>query len=99
MSADIAEQTPVGELYVTALIRAQYRLSLVVLGVGVATIVGLPLLFWLVPASRAATVGGLPLPWLALWVALYPACFGLGWWYVRASRAVEESFARAVSEG
>ena len=65
---ELAEQTGLGEVYLSALLRAQLRLSLaILLGVG-AVVLGLPAMFLLLPATRHLEVGPIPLPWLAIGV-------------------------------
>jgi len=93
---DVREQNPVGELYVRSLVRAQLRLSLAVL-VGLATVIGLlPLAGVLIPAVQTATVGPLPVAWLLLAVAVFPALAGTAWWYVRAAEQTERQFVDLV---
>jgi hypothetical protein len=89
---EIDEQTAVGELYVTALLRAQLRPSLLVLGGLVVTLGGLPLLFALLPDLAAVRVGPFPLPWFLLGVAVYPMLLLAAWWHVRAAERVERDF-------
>lgn len=96
-AAALAEQTGVGELYLAGLLRAQLRLTLSVLGTGALALLGLPVLFTLVPSTRALDVGGLPFPWLVLGVLLYPAIVGLAAWYVRQADALERRFAEVMA--
>lgn len=96
-STDIDEQTRLGELYITTLIRAQWRLSMSVLASATVMIGGLPLLFLLVPATRAVDVGPIPLPWLILGVLIYPAIWLAGRYYVRQSEQIEREFTELVA--
>ena len=98
LAADLVEQTGVGELYLHALLRAQLRLALTVIGVGAAALLGLPLVFALVPATRTLGVGGIPFPWLVLGVLLYPAMVGAAAWYDRHATRLERRFAAIVAE-
>ena len=94
--ADLAEQTPVGEALVRGLVRAQLALALRLLAVLVTLLGGLPLLFALVPATRTAQVLGLPLPWLALGVLVYPALLAAGLLHVRLAERHERDFVDLV---
>lgn len=91
------EQTRLGELYMTSLIRAQWRLSLSVLALTAVMIGGLPLLFLLVPATGTVHVGPVPLPWLILGLLIYPALWLAGRYYVRASEQIEREFTELVT--
>jgi len=94
---DIDEQTRLGELYMTTLIRAQWRLSMSVLASASMMIGGLPLLFVFVPATRTLDVGPIPLPWLILGVLIYPAVWLAGRYYVRQSEQIEREFTELVA--
>lgn len=92
VSTDIDEQTVVGELYISSLVRTQLRLGLAVLaGFGV-TVGGLPLLFLLAPGLARFELLGLPLPWLLLGVLAYPAIGLAAWAHLRAAERVERDF-------
>jgi hypothetical protein len=93
----LVEQTGVGELYLQGLLHSQLRLALVVLGVGAVTLVGLPLLFLLVPATQHLRVLGLPFPWLALGLLLYPAMVAVAAWYAARAERVERRFTDVVT--
>lgn len=95
---ELAEQTGIGELYLQGLLRAQLRLALGVLGIAGATLLGLPLLFALVPATRSLEVAGLPLPWVVLGVLLYPAMVGIAAWFDQHAGRLERRFAEAMDQ-
>ena len=97
VTTDIDEQTRLGELYMTALIRAQWRLSLSVLAFAAVMIGGLPLLFLLVPDTLNVHVGPIPLPWLILGLLVYPAVWLAGRYYVRQSEQIEREFIELVA--
>ncbi len=97
VTADIDEQTRLGELYMTALVRAQWRLSLSVLAFAAVMIGGLPLLFLLVPDTLNVHVGPIPLPWLILGLLIYPAIWLAGRYYVRQSEQIEREFTEMVA--
>ncbi|MFC0627580.1 hypothetical protein [Kribbella deserti] len=93
---EIDEQTQVGDLYMRSLIQSQLRLALkVILGTAVS-LGALPLLFALVPASRTLNVLGIPLPWLLLGVAVYPAVYVAARIYVRHAERIESEFTEFV---
>lgn len=94
----LAEQTGVGELYLHGLLRAQLRLTLTVLGVGALALLGLPVLFALVPATRRLDIAGVPFPWLLLGVLLYPVMMALAAWYDRHATRLEQRFAEVVAQ-
>ena len=95
-ASEIDEGTEVGELYVTALLRAQLRPGLLVLGVVTTVLGALPVLFLLAPGLSEIRLGPVPLPWLLLGVAVYPLLAGAGWWHVRAAERVERDAARVL---
>lgn len=96
VARDLDEQTELGDVYLDGLMRAQLRLSTAVVALTVVGLVGLPLVLTLVPAAQTITVAGLPFPWLALGVAVYPAAWFLAWWYTRQAERVEVDFAEVV---
>jgi hypothetical protein len=97
VSADIDEQTRLGELYMDTLIRAQWRLSVSILASATVMIGGLPLLFYLVPGTSSLHIGPVPLPWLILGVLIYPAVWFAGRYYVRQSEQIEREFTALVA--
>ena len=97
VTSDIDEQTPLGELYMATLIRAQWRLSVSVLASAAVMIGGLPLLFLFLPATQTLNIGPIPLPWLILGVLIYPAVWLAGRYYVRQSENIEREFTELVA--
>ncbi|MEO5875274.1 MAG: hypothetical protein ABIQ26_09795 [Streptosporangiaceae bacterium] len=93
---EIDEQTRLGEVYMSALVRSQLRLSLFVCTLLLVVVGGLPLLFLLVRPVREARLMGFPLPWVLLAVLLYPLFVGIGWWYVRQAERNERDFTELV---
>ncbi|MGF1431000.1 hypothetical protein [Kitasatospora sp. LaBMicrA B282] len=70
-----------------ALRRSQLRAALTAGAVLVLLLGPLPVLFTGLPALPATRLAGLPLVWLVLGVAVYPALWLIGRWYVtRAER-------------
>lgn len=89
---ELAEQTGLGEVYLSALLRAQLRLSLtVLLGMGVV-VLGVPAVFVLVPTTRSIEVGPVPLPWLVIGVLIYPVVVVAARIYVRQAERIEREF-------
>ena len=89
---DLLEQTQVGAVFLSALMRRQLRLSLAITA---AFLVGLgiqPALPAIWPAYADATVLGLPLPWLVLGVLTYPGLVVLGLLYVRRAEGIDDDF-------
>lgn len=93
----LVEQTEIGELYLGGLLRAQLRLALGVIGVVAVTLLGLPLLFALVPMTRELRVGPLPLSWLILGVLLYPVIVTAAAAYTRGAERTERRFTDVVT--
>lgn len=94
----LVEQTGIGELYLDGLLRAQLRLALAVLGLIAVTLLGLPLLFAVLPVTREWHVGPLPFPWVVLGVLLYPAMMGAAAVYSRQAERTERRFADIVGQ-
>lgn len=93
---EIEEQTQVGDVLVTGLIRAQLGLA-VRLSLLVATLFGVvPLVFALAPGLARTRVLGLQLPWLLLGVLAYPVIVGVAVVYVRLAQRNEQDFADLV---
>lgn len=95
-TTDIDEQTVVGELYISSLVRTQLRLGLAVLAAFGVTVGGLPLLFLLAPGLSGVELLGIPLPWLLLGVGAYPAIGLAAWAHLRAAERIERDFAELV---
>lgn len=93
---DVHDQTPLGDVYLRSLLRAQLGLAarvLVLLGV---TLGALPLAFRLAPALVDVAPFGVPLPWLLLGVLVHPLLLLLAWRYVRRAERNERVFADLV---
>jgi hypothetical protein len=99
LTRDLDEQSTLGEVYMSGLMSAQLRLALRVLAFGAVGLGGLPLLFVLVPATRAMEIGDVPLAWLVLAVIVYPVALVVARYYVRASERIEAEFSRVVGRG
>ena len=98
IASEIDEQTRLGEVYITSLMRSQLRLAIGVLGVVAVTLGALPLLFWLVPAIGRLHVLGIPLPWMLLTVVAFAELITLGWLYVRQAERNEDNFSDLLGD-
>lgn len=95
---DIDDETPLGDLYLGALLREQLLLALRIIA-GLALTVGvMPLLFHLAPGLADVRLLGVPLVWLALGVLVYPWLVFLGWRYVRRAERNDADFTDLVGE-
>ncbi|GAA4746218.1 hypothetical protein GCM10023350_33660 [Nocardioides endophyticus] len=97
-TSDIDAGTRLGGVYMRSLLREQLRLALGVLTVMALSIGLLPLAFYLAPGLSDVRLLGMPLGWLLLGVAVYPALVSLGWVYVRRAERNERDFAELLSE-
>jgi hypothetical protein len=93
---EIDEQTPLGEVLVRSLMRAQLRIALYVFALAGSVIGGLPLLLAAAPGLSRVHLLGLPLTWLLLGVVVYPVVCLAAWAYVRAAERNERDFADLV---
>jgi hypothetical protein len=93
---ELEEQTPVGEIFLGALMRRQLRLSLTVAAVLLAVLGAQPLLAWLWPTYGRLTVFSIPLPWLVLGAGSYPLMAALGLYYVRRAEAIDDEFSELL---
>jgi hypothetical protein len=95
---DIQENTGVGELLRTNLIRSQLAVALR-FGLGAVITLGLlPVLFWMVPDIGRVEVLGVRLPWLLLGFLVYPYLVLMGYWHTRTAEKVEQNFADHVQD-
>jgi uncharacterized membrane protein (DUF485 family) len=89
---EFEEQTEVGELYLRALMRRQWRLSLGVALTFTAFLLVQPLLAWWWPEWGVLRVVGIPVAWLVLGIGSYPLLIWLGSIYVRRAEEVDDEF-------
>lgn len=92
LTHEIDEQTELGEVYISSLIRSQLRLALAVLTVALGVLAALPLVFRAFPDIAAISVFGLTLPWLILGLVVYPALLGAAWFYASNAERIERDF-------
>ena len=93
---EIEEQTDLGSVFITSLLRTQRRSAAVVCAVVATLLAAIALGGAVAPSLSGRRVLGLPLPWLVLGLAVYPALIGIGWWAVRAAERHERDFAELV---
>lgn len=93
---EIDEQTPLGEVYMSSLIRSQRRLGVVVCAVVAIVLVGIALLGALAPAFARLHLFGIPVPWLVLGLFIYPVLIGLAAFTVRQAERNERAFSELV---
>jgi hypothetical protein len=93
---EIDEQTQLGDVYMSSLIRSQRRLALVVCAAITLLLVGTALVGAYAPRIVAIRVLGVPLPWLVLGFLIYPALIALGWYTVRSAERTERDFLQLV---
>lgn len=91
-AVELTEQTGLGEVYLTALLRAQLRLALAVLIAVGGPLVALPALFLLNPSVARAAVGPVPVSWLVVGVLVYPFVYAAARLHVRQSERIERDF-------
>lgn len=89
---ELQEQTQVGMVFLAALMRRQLALSLTVSAVLGLLLAGQPLVARLWPGYAEVQLLGVPLPWLVLAVASYPALVLLGHYYLKRAEAIDEEF-------
>src|SRR5437764_7954923 len=93
---ELREQTPVGEIFLGALMRRQLSLSLGV-AAGLVVLLGVqPLVAWAWPAYGAIALFGIPLPWLVLGLASYPLMVALGLYCVRKAETIDAAFSELL---
>jgi hypothetical protein len=81
---------PAGAERAAALYQAQRRLAVAPLVLLFVGMLGLPLVFALVPALDSVRLLGIPVSWLALAVLPYPALTLLAGWHLRRAEHVED---------
>lgn len=96
VTSEIDRQTPMGEVYMSSLLRAQLRLAGLVLTALATVVGGVPLLYAMFPSLAEVYVAGVPLAWLLLGVGVYPFMLVLAWLYVRSAERNEKDFTDVV---
>lgn len=95
-TAELTQQSPVGDALLRGLIRAQLGLALRLSAVVVVGLGSLPLLFAIAPDLARSRPFGIALPWLLLGVAAYPFLYAVGWAHVRLAERTESEFTDLV---
>lgn len=95
-TSEIDAQTRIGELYMSALLRAQLRLAGRVILTLLVLVGGIPVAYLTYPELNDVRLLGVPLAWLLLGVGVYPVMLWLGWLYVRAAERNEKDFTDLV---
>jgi hypothetical protein len=96
-TAEAAQESEVGQVFVRSLIRSQLRLALVV-GLGFLLILcAFPLLLIAVPGLAETRVAGIPFDWLLIGAGIYPL-IGLSAWLFIRSAARNEARYRELAE-
>jgi hypothetical protein len=93
---EIDEQTHLGEVYMSSLIRSQRRLGMAVCAAVALLLGGTALVGAYAPRFVAFRVLGVPMPWLVLGLLVYPALIALGWFTVRSAERTERDFLELV---
>lgn len=93
---EIDDESGVGEVYISSLMRTQLRSALRVVALLLVFVVSLPLAFTVVDPLAQARLGGVPVPWIVLGGLVYPFLLLLGWRYVRRAERDEADFAELV---
>lgn len=96
--AEVAEQSPVGEVLLQAHMKVQLGLALRLGGVAVLVLGSLPLLFATLPQVGDVSIVGIRLPWLLLGVLVYPFYLLLGWLHTRSAERNERDFVETVKD-
>lgn len=95
-SREIDEQTPLGEVYMSSLIRSQRRLAFAVCLAVAVLLGGIAVAGALVPRYAHVHVLGIPLPWLLLAVLVYPVLIGIAALAVRQAERNERAFTQLI---
>jgi uncharacterized membrane protein len=89
---EIDEQTELGEVYMSSLIRSQRRLAVLVCGAVTVVLAGTALAGAVVHWFARTRLFGIALPWLVLGLLVYPVLIGVGWYFVRHAERNEHAF-------
>lgn len=92
------EESGALEGLVRDLVEKQLKAALLLSGIVVAAMLGLPLAFWLVPSLGTFEVFGLRLPWLVLGVLAYPFLVVMGLLFTKKAERNEEDFLGMLEE-
>ncbi|HZC69067.1 MAG TPA: hypothetical protein VE442_00085 [Jatrophihabitans sp.] len=93
---EIDEQTQLGEIYMSSLIRSQRRLAISIVSTIGVLLAGLSLATAVAPHLAEVRMFGIPLPWLLLGLIVYPVLIALAWYTTRHAERNERAFADLV---
>jgi putative solute:sodium symporter small subunit len=89
---ELQEQTGLGDIYLSALIRRQLHLSLATVAIFFTALGAQPLITWFWPAFADLKVFDIPLTWLLLGTGSYPLMVLLGLNYARRAESIDDEF-------
>lgn len=95
-SREIDEQTELGEVYMSSLIRSQRRLAIVVCTVIAVLLAGTALLGAVSDRFGRLRLLGVPLPWLVLGLLVYPVLIAVAAYTVHQAERNERAFTHLV---
>lgn len=84
------------EEFLHTLMRRQLRLSVACAAVFLVALVAMPLLNYFAPELMARRVLGFTLTWLVLGVLFFPLVWGLAYYFIKHSFALEDAEVREV---
>lgn len=93
---EIDEQTRLGEVYMSSLIRSQRRLAAWVCGLIFVVLVGTAVLGAVAPGLSDVRLLGVPLPWVILGVLVYPCLIALAAFTIRQAERNEREFTELI---
>jgi len=91
-TAEAAEESDAGQVFVRSLIRTQLRLSVVVAAGFLLILTSFALMLGLVPGLPELRIAGLPFDWVLLGAGIYPVIGLSAWLYVRTSARYESRY-------
>ena len=84
------------EEFLRLLMRRQLKLSVACAAAFLVVLLGLPVANYLAPQLMATRVAGFTLSWLLLGVLFFPAVWGISWFFIRRSIALEQDEVKSV---
>jgi uncharacterized membrane protein (DUF485 family) len=84
------------EEFLRLLMRRQLKLSVACAASFLVVLLGLPIANYLAPQLMATRVAGFTLSWLILGVLFFPAVWGISWFFIRRSIALEQDEVKSV---
>jgi putative solute:sodium symporter small subunit len=89
---ELQEQTGLGDIYLSALMRRQLRLSVITVAIFVTALAVQPLVSWLWPGFADIRFLDIPLTWLLLGLGSYPLMILLALYYTRRAEDIDDEF-------